>query len=231
MGIRVKNQRAIALLSILAGLLYFASLLYAIIDGHQAGIENVSPYWENKLFKDKKESSGFSPEYKKISLEGNRDFYFQDSVVNLKDNSVIPLNHSAIDVIAIEPQPKTTLSLFVFLAEIIVMIFLIPAFLTVPVVFYKLIFSIYKGNIFTSDNVYRLNILGYIVLITYAIALAWGQLLYMEKKSIVELENYHIPAPDIWGSVSFVMFGVIILLIAQVMKKALLMKEEQDLTI
>lgn len=227
----IKNQRAIALLSVLAGVVYFLTLLASVINGHQSGKENVSTYWENKLFKDKKNTSGESPTYRKISLVSNNDFFFSDSVLNLRDNSVIPLNHTNVDVIATEEQPKTLLSVFVFLFQVFTIIFLIPAIFIFPVLFYKLIFSIYKGNIFTADNVRKLNILGYVSLISYVMIVVFAYLDYFERKSIVILENYHIAPPNILGSLHFALIGIIVLIAGQVMKKALLMKEEQDLTI
>lgn len=228
---KIENQRAIALLSIAAGLIYLVSIISSVVNSHKAGLENVSTYWENKLFNDKKNSTGVPPSYKKVSLRNKEHYFFADSVLNIRDKQYIPINFSQVDVVAIEEQPKPIFSLLVYLAQVIFMIFLIPAILYIPVLFYKLIFSVYKGDIFNSDNVTRLNILGCIFTISYFIALCLGYLLYFEDKATVTLENFEVPAPNILGSFHFLLFGVIILLIAQVMKKALLMKEEQDLTI
>lgn len=231
MKTRDKNQRAIALLSILAGIIYSLSIISSLLNGIQGGKEGLDSYWEKKLFEDKKSTLGESPSYEKISLISNNEYFFSDSVLNIKDNTIIPLNHSKIDVIVMKDETLSVWRALLLPFQLILMLFILFAVFSVPILFYKLIISIYKGSIFTHENVKRINKLGYFSLIAYVSIIVIGYIDYFNYKGMVALENYHVSPPNIRLVFLLLMFPIITLLAGQVMKKALLMKEEQDLTI
>lgn len=231
MKTRDKNQRAIALLSIIAGVIYSLSIISSLSSGFQGGRENLDSYWEEKLFKDKKSTSGASPSYEKISLISNNEHFFTDSVLNLKDNTIIPLNHSKIDVVVMKDGTLSVWRALLLPFQFILLLFIVFVVISVPILFYKLIFSIYKGNIFTHENVKRINKLGYFSLIAYVSIIVIGYIDYFNYKGMITLENYQVSPPNIRLIFLLLMFPIIILLVGQIMKKALLMKDEQDLTI
>ena len=223
-------QRSIAFLSVLAGLLYTISLISTITDGYKDGLEGTSSYWASKL-KKKDFSIDESVGYKKVTLVSNEDYLFQDSILNKTNNTYIPLHYPKIDVIAVEDEGKSLLEILLFIPLMICILLFIPIMFYIPVLFYKLMISIYKGNIFTEENIERINRLGYIFLFFYGVAILLAFYSIMEERSLVSVENYRHQSIDFLKSANVLLFAVITLLIGKVMKKALIMKEEQELTI
>lgn len=226
-----KNQQAIALLSISAGVIYFLFLIAGSINGFQNGKENMSSYWQKRLSLPEKNNANDHANYKKITMISNEENLFADSIFNYKTQTYIPLNAPNVEVIINKEEPTTFLAISAFLIFSFLMILALPVIIYVPILFYKSMHSIYKGNIFTRENVRRINLLGYI----YIVFLFFGAILmavdYFNYKSMVQLDGYHVAPPDITRAAFPLLFGVIILLVGRVMKKALIMKEEQELTI
>jgi Protein of unknown function (DUF2975). len=89
--------------------------------------------------------------------------------------------------------------------------------------------AFYKNNIFNNDNVKRLKILGISLLIIYGLQLAFDITLYQYKKQLVEIANYSISA--FLSGAEWLFMGLIALLIANILKRSVELKEEQELTI
>lgn len=225
------NQQSIAFLSILAGVMYFLFLIVAFIGAHQEGKENMSSYWEKRLSLPEKNSANDDANYKKVAMISNQSNLFADSVFNKKTQSYIPLNVPNVDVIIDKEEPNTFLTISALLIFSFLMILALPAMIYVPILFYKLMHSIYKGNIFTRENVRRINLLGYIFIALLFLFLTSFYVDYFNYTSMVQLDGYHVAPPNIMNAAFPLLFGVIILLVGRVMKKALIMQEEQELTI
>lgn len=223
-------QRSIAFLSVLAGLLYTINLITTLTDGYKGGLEGTSYYWTSKLKKNNLDADE-SVSYKKITLVSNDEYLFRDSILNKTNNTYIPLHYPKIDVIAVEDKGKSLVEILLLIPLMIFLLFLIPAMLYIPVLFYKLMISIYKGDIFTEENIERINKLGYILLFIYVVVILLAFTSIMNERSIVSVENYHHQSINWLKSSTLLLFAVITLLIGKVMKKALIMKEEQELTV
>ena len=99
----------------------------------------------------------------------------------------------------------------------------------IPIQFYKLIFSLYNNSVFTSENVNRIQKIGVFYIIIYAYLLCFSFYQYFLAKSVIDLDKYEIARPD-FASESL-LIGLVALIFATVLKRAIAIKEEQDLTI
>lgn len=169
--------------------------------------------------------------YRKIEMIPNNGVFFTDSVKDLKSGMFIPLNHAKVEVIGFEEKP---IPLTTVLIKIVVGLFAIlamPFILVLPVLFVKLMMSVYKDEIFTVKNIKRLNYIGYIYIITSLVAVIIAYGAYLEQRAIVSLQDFHVTPPHLPGIFPMILIGIISLIIAKVIQKALIMKEEQELTI
>ena len=106
---------------------------------------------------------------------------------------------------------------------------MVPEPTFIPFQFYKLIFSLYKNSVFTSENVNRIQKIGVFYIIIYAYLLCFSFYQYFLAKSVIDLDKYEIARPD-FASESL-LIGLVALIFATVLKRAIAIKEEQDLTI
>lgn len=98
-----------------------------------------------------------------------------------------------------------------------------------PILFFSIIYSITKNRIITSSLILRAKVLGWILLLFSIIAILYTINETMILRSIMEIENYQIvmEQPDYM----MLVLGLVILILAEILKMSLKIKEEQDLTI
>lgn len=231
MKTKVNNQRAIAILSVLAGLIYSVSLIYSVIDGVTGRDKDLHLSWESIV----------GQEYGAVGTKKSYDFrtqkllsndqQFVNTVKNLKTGKNIPIRYSEVDVIVPDELADSPSVVIVFVFFMLTMLVILPTLFIMPYMFYKLMYDIYKGNIFTQDNVDRLNVLGWITVIALVLISIFGYLNSYNTNLLVELENYRVVRPNFQILIGLALYPITILIAAQVLKKAMLMKEEQDLTI
>lgn len=98
-----------------------------------------------------------------------------------------------------------------------------------PILFFSIIYSITKNRIITSSLILRAKVLGWILLLFSIIDILYTINETMIQRSIMEIENYQIvmEQPDYM----MLVLGLVILILAEILKMSLKIKEEQDLTI
>jgi len=102
--------------------------------------------------------------------------------------------------------------------------------LYIPVQAYKTIHSIVKDEIFNMKTIVRIRRIGYALLIIFG-CLVWTMFIhYSISKQLIGLEDYDIIF-SMKNEYVFLLFGMITLLFAEILKISHTMKEEQDLTI
>ncbi|NLX65593.1 MAG: DUF2975 domain-containing protein [Bacteroidales bacterium] len=92
-----------------------------------------------------------------------------------------------------------------------------------------MIFALYRNDVFTQENVVRIERIGVFCIIVYAYSVIFQLYNYVQAKMVIDMEKYKIAFPDL--SNEMLLFGIVALIVATVMKRAIEIKEEQALTI
>ncbi|WP_436416140.1 DUF2975 domain-containing protein [Petrimonas sp.] len=225
------NKNSLAILSILAGIVYLVILLSEIGEAWEGATQGFKSGMDSVLKEqDDDPKNDFETEFflMKLKVKDKRNYY-PDSILNRATNDFLPARIEKIDVVY---QPKKALPLWniftmFFLGLLALPILVLLVF--IPIQFYKLIFSLYKNSVFTSENVNRIQKIGVFYIIIYAYLLCFSFYQYFLAKSVIDLDKYEIARPD-FASESL-LIGLVALIFATVLKRAIAIKEEQDLTI
>jgi len=100
----------------------------------------------------------------------------------------------------------------------------------IPVQAYQTIRSIVKDEIFNMKTIIRIRRIGYALLIIFGCMVYTMFTHYLLCKQLISLEDYDIVF-SLKNEYIFLLFGLITLLFAEILKISHTMKEEQDLTI
>lgn len=153
---------------------------------------------------------------------------FPDTLTNIKNGKDYP---AMISDVRIEfPQSEITFkSMFYKGGMIVLTIFIVICYISIPIRFISIMSRISNGNIFSAENVKSLNWLGIFLLSVFFLLFLFDFLGYLSAKSLFSFSSYAIKMslPDfLWA-----ILGLSALLIAEVLKRAIEIKEEQELTI
>lgn len=219
------KKSTVTILSILAGIIYLITIFPYFEAGYEGGIRNVKE--QNKMESDGVVNSAKgSRVLQRIQLTPrNIDILYSDSIVNIKTGKMIPVSYTKMYVNDKSDKPNLFLNI---LLNIIVFLGSLPFFI-IPILFYKLIISFYKDQIFTLKNIKRIKVLSTLYLVLYAVRLVYTLTNYFIDKSTIELANYNIVIPDLGHN--FLLISILLFIVVIVMKRVMIMKEEQDLTI
>jgi len=220
-----KKKTSLAILSVLAGIIYFITLIPYFEAGWEGGIRNIK---ENQ----KIQTDGMDNYEKgsrilqRIQLEPkSNNILYSDSIVNIKSGKMMPVSYTKMYVNDRTKEPNTKLN---SILNIIVFLGGLPFFI-IPFIFYRLIHSFYKDSIFTMKNIKRIKTLGLLYLILFVTKFTYILGNYFLDKSTIELQNYNIIKPDL--AYNFLLIAILMFIIAIVMSRVIIIKEEQDLTI
>jgi len=219
------KKTSLAVLSVLAGIIYFLALVPYFEAGWEGGIRNVKENHKSQTDAVDNQSKA-SRILQRIQLEPKNDkLLYSDSIVNIKSGKMLPASYTKMYV---NDKSKVQNTLFNLILESIVFLGGL-SFFVIPILFYKLIFSFYKDQIFTLKNIKRMNTLGILYLILFATKFAYNLGNYYIDRSKIELQNYNIIKPDL--AFNFLLIAILMFIIAIVMSRVMMIKEEQDLTI
>ena len=84
-------------------------------------------------------------------------------------------------------------------------------------------------HIFNYQNVRRLNILGILLLVIFALGLTLDITYFCYQRRLIEISNYSLSL--YLSGAEWLFMGLVSILIASVLKRSVEIKEEQDLTI
>jgi len=109
------------------------------------------------------------------------------------------------------------------------MISLLLPFLWLLVIVLKVVRSIYKGEIFVTQIAKRLETAGWLLVAFWILANVVGYIQIQILRETVMMAYYHIP----WESASiyYIVFGLVLMIISQIILMGKDLKEEQELTI
>jgi|GEM_PF-4684035 len=173
--------------------------------------------------------------------------YEQDSFVEKNSSSLIKLNtHNPIVIDSVfdvkqdvwtPVQSKTaTVSIPVeySMPEILCnLIFVLVSLVSLPILIiylYKVINSVLATIIFDKKNIARLRIIGFSFLALWLVINMRSLIMSWELSALLKNTNYSIERGGL-ENLSFLVYALISLLIAEILAMGLRLKEEQDLTI
>lgn len=224
------NKNSLALLSLLAGIVYLLILTPAIISAWEGGIEGAKSELSESQLRHEDPDSDVRNETFYVRLKRkDKSNYFPDTLLNSRTQELIPARQEEMQLFY---QYKEGRSLWAGLFEVLLILTAFPILyllILIPVQFYKLIYSLYRNNVFNTLNVKRIKKIGIYYIIVYGYRLLFQQYYYHSAKSLIDLEKYTIARPEYINSL--LLIGLVALIIATVMKRALDIKEEQELTI
>jgi hypothetical protein len=224
------STNSLAILSLLAGVVYLMILIPEIISGWEGGVEGAKSGFTESRRWDENPDNNVEREtfYVRLKRKDKND-YFPDDVLNSRTQEYIPVRY---DEMRLHYQFRDSRSLGMILFKTLLMFGALPVLfllILIPVQFYKLIFSLYRNNVFNQLNVKRIEKIGIYYIIVYGYQLLFELYEYQAAKSVIDLEKYQIAHPEYINSL--LLIGLVALIIATVMKRALSIKEEQELTI
>lgn len=153
---------------------------------------------------------------------------FPDSLVNLKSNQTIKAKYAEMSVLVPTSNSYTSpLVSEIFLGLLAILICIV--FIRIPIHFYKLIGLIKKEFIFEQKCIRLLRWLGLELLVVYFGSVLGVYLNHQINCSLFSFSEYELVMElidPIW-----LLLGIVVLLIAEIFSKALVLKEEQELTI
>ena len=222
------NRKSIALLSVLAGIAYLYLISIDFINNWDAVANSfMQGYHESsKIMDEQMPDETFSMMLNAEDL----DNYYCDSLYNLKNDHYLPAKIQLIDVryhFADQTEYRQTIG---YRTTILILVCLfIIGLIAIPYYFYRIIGAFYKDHIFNRDNVRRLKILGNILLVVYLLQIIFDLTLYYYKKLLIDIPNYSLSI--YLSGAEWLFLGMITLLLANILKRSVEYKEEQDLTI
>ncbi len=226
---RKTSKTQLAILSLLAGIVYLFMITAEVVSEWKSSVrafrEGAEQAESEILGGDKISWENFE-----ISLEPKEfDPYYTDSLRNSKTGEFLPISYEKLQVRYKYEEPRPTK---LFLLEVVLIITAFPAlilYVLILILFYKLILAFYKDNIFTNDNVRRLKLLGIYSISLYALHLLFSLTYYFTAVSLIALVDYKVKMLDL-GHETLLM-GILVLIATNVLKRSIVLKEEQELTI
>ena len=182
---------------------------------------------------DKKSDSGLDstfPETLYFSVKPTSGFRsFPSSFINLKTGNPIQTEISYF----IAKVNRAQLSLHFKIMYGILLLLAFPALfaiLFIPLQIYRVIRSVVKNEIFNPKNVNRIRWIGYCLLFIFVVEIAGSLIHTAEARVLVQLEDYRIIF-KMGEEYYWLLFALVTLMFAEILKFSHTMKEEQDLTI
>ncbi|GHT27814.1 hypothetical protein FACS189432_04910 [Bacteroidia bacterium] len=100
----------------------------------------------------------------------------------------------------------------------------------IPIQVYKTIRSVVKNEIFEMKTIHRIRRIGYALLLIFGFLVYHSFVDYAISKALISMEDYKIVF-SIQEEYIFLLFGLVTLLFAEILKISHTIKEENDLTV
>ncbi|MDU1903268.1 MAG: DUF2975 domain-containing protein [Dysgonomonas sp.] len=118
---------------------------------------------------------------------------------------------------------------FIEVFKIIMSFLFIGITIYLPVLFIKIIRSVTKGNIIESKMISRISRMGWVIIIFFLLETIGGVINVVGAQEILAVENYRMVMD--YSNYPFLILGVTTLLLSEILRVSLNLKEEQELTI
>ena len=165
-----------------------------------------------------------------LSMKAREGYiHFPDKIYNNRTESFYPARSSCL-VVALPKGTKipTEAKYFDWLMSFLI-IFSLFLYIVTPIIFILLIHSLYSGNVFDKNSKSYTRYLGIILLLAYGCIQGVNYASYRMHQSLFSFEEYrHVFS---FRENYLLMMGVAVLLTAEILRRGLIIKEEQDLTV
>ena len=205
--------------------IFFASLYQSVVlpfwEGVKTGMTTAKYQFEHKEQSD---------DFFLIDVTPKDYAYFDESEINLytKEGVLIRPNNVTVMTKSLPDRTSTWLILKSFIS--IFTLIVLALGVLVPFLVVKILRSLQKSEVFDRRNLKRINRIGLILL---AIGF-FGTLLQivnvLSAKLVIDLSNYNFSYANVFDFYPIIM-GVVILIMNEVLRISIEIKEEQDMTI
>jgi hypothetical protein len=155
---------------------------------------------------------------------------FPTSFVNLKNSSFILANVGSFRAKVANPI-KLPIGLIVARGfALFFSFFVLILFIYIPIQTYKTIRSVIKNEIFEIKTIHRIRRIGYTLLLIFGFSVYYSFVDYATSKALISLEDYKIVF-SLKEDYTFLLFGLVTLLFAEILKMSHTIKAENDLTV
>jgi hypothetical protein len=160
----------------------------------------------------------------------NGIYSFPTSIINTKTGEMISAEWNSIHVSLTNPAKLPLWFGITYIFLMISAFFICALVIYIPIQVYKVIRSIVQNEIFDPKNIRRIRRIGYALLIYFSYTAFYIIRSTLEAQALVGLENYKIIF-NFKEEYIFLLFGLIVLLFAEILKISHTLKEENDLTV
>ncbi len=156
--------------------------------------------------------------------------YMDSSVVNIKTDKPMQIRYNNISLLVNSDSAKPTwwILLQVFFGAMVLSVVIFGIWILNLAL--KIIFSLQKTAVFDRINLKRINRIGIFILIIAAVESSLQLINIYSAKAMIELQYYTFSFADVFQYNSFIL-GTVILIMSEILRMAIEIKEEQDLTI
>lgn len=220
-----KSANKINILSILAVLAYALLIISSAIDGKEdfaLGFNAASYNNESR--------SLVKHEIHFVSLKSKSGVtHFPESIEGKLSEIKYPAKLTSIKVIR-PSEPEVDKQILSYnIAGIILIILYFTIIVLLPIHFFMLIGALKRNEIFSSSNIRTVRFLGVELLSIYAISFGINYLAYKSNCILFNFSDYDISRPQ--TDALFLVLGIAVLIIGEVIKKGEEIKTDTDLTI
>ena len=153
------------------------------------------------------------------------------SITNLKTGKNIEAGVLQMVIKVRDAEPLPMKLKIAFVIETILSFIGVGFIIYIPVQSFKVVRSIVKNEIFDIYNIKRIRRIGYTLLVICAISIFSLYVMSAKANYLVELENYKFVADIGCPKMVMLILGLVVLAFAEILKMALRIKEENDLTV
>lgn len=183
---------------------------------------------ESAAYSPNKDQKKFSKTYHLYLSPKDGAFNYPDSLLNLMDNSTLQsINEEVIARGSLDTNLRYS-KWYDFFSVLLALLVLITYFV-IPFHFNQLLGRMKKNLIFEKDNVRLIRCLGIELLIIYFVNVLVNFISYKKSLSLFRFSEYEIQMDSM--DAIWLLFGIVVLLVAEILSNAIALKEEQELTI
>lgn|GEM_PF-1789636 len=166
----------------------------------------------------------------KVIPEGGA-FSYPEKIINTLTGKEISAEISELKIMLFENADALHSGFYNFTqaCNLIMSFLFIGITIYLPVLFFKIIRAVTKGNIIESKMISRISRMGWVIIIFFLLETIGGVLNVLGAREILAVENYKMVMD--YSNYPFLILGVMTLLLSEILRVSLNLKEEQELTI
>ncbi len=153
-------------------------------------------------------------------------------VINNKNGENISIKVSDYKMtVSVPPNSLPAYLIVLYVLLMIVIMFCGLLLLAFPFIFFNVVYNITKNRIATESVIVKIRILGWTLIAFFIMSVLFEYVETSTVDHLVDLSDYKIKYPDLDVYIISFSLGLVTLLLADILKHSLSMKEEQDLII